>query len=233
MHSPPATRIARASTAFQRAWCATGPASALEMGRRAPDGARVDTPSTDLWLMKTSAHASQTNDREAPTDESIRNGFPSTVERSTKTSPARKMTLPRESRRARPMPMEPRRGDDCARSPSPQSAHAAKGAFQDEKAGRTKGRTTAPNCQSKPNSPRDGKSAMLALEGTHSNQTETPAPSRKAAKDCSSYAASGAAEYPLTSAAIALLLSIQWMTRRPRSSSPNEVYGVMAARSSS
>ena len=28
MHSPPATRIAKASAAFQRAWCATCPASA-------------------------------------------------------------------------------------------------------------------------------------------------------------------------------------------------------------
>eukprot|EP00965_Chrysotila_dentata_P092509 3052824-Pleurochrysis_carterae.AAC.1 len=83
------------------------------------------------------------------------------------------------------------------------------------------------------NSPREGKSATLAFDATYSNHTRAPRPTLNAWNACTMSAESGLLEYPLMSAASALVLSIQWMTRLPLSSVANVLYAATAARSSS
>ena len=59
---------------------------------------------------------------------------------------------------------------------------------------------------------------MFAFDGTQRNHEEVSSPSEKAAKAWSIRTESTDAEYLFTSAAMALVLSIQCTTRLPRSS---------------
>ena len=84
--------------------------------------------------------------------------------------------------------------------------------------GKTKGLSVLPSSFSSANSPRLGSSAIFAFDGTQRNHDEISSASENAAKACRIRTESGDPEYPLISAAMALVLSIQWTTRRPRSS---------------
>ena len=99
--------------------------------------------------------------------------------------------------------------------------------------GRSSGRSFDPSSCSSSKSPRDGRSAMFALDATYSNQTRARSPRLKPWNACTILHESGAREYPLTRAASAPVLSIQWITLRPRRMSGKVVYAATAASSSS